>query len=98
MEEHLSSLHATVSSSVSVETALRLKQLMMDNVGGFGQHLTFKKQLDMARVVQAMMREFVRTMTEEEEQQGEAAGLTDGAAEDGKRLQDGGSAADDVEG
>ena len=64
VESHLSSLHSTVSSTLTLDNALHLKQLIHDNVGGFTQHLT-AKQVDLVRVVKAMMAEFVRSIREE---------------------------------
>ena len=65
VESHLSSLHSTVSSTLTLDNALHLKQLIHQNVGGFTQHLT-AKQVDLVRVVKAMMAEFVKSVREEE--------------------------------
>ena len=66
VEEHLSSLHATVTDAVSMESVARLKALMVENVGGFSPYVTMQRQVDMVRVVRAMMAQFVKTLTEEE--------------------------------
>ena len=67
VEEHLSSLHATVTDAVSMESVARLKALMVENVGGFSPYVTMQRQVDMVRVVRAMMAQYVKTLTEEEQ-------------------------------
>ncbi len=67
VEEHLGSLHATVTDAVSMESVARLKALMVENVGGFSPYVTMQRHVDMVRVVRAMMAEYVKTLMEEEE-------------------------------
>ena len=67
VEEHLSSLHATVTDAVSMESVARLKALMVENVGGFSPYVTMQRQVDMVRVVRAMMAQYIKTLTEEED-------------------------------
>ena len=68
VEEHLIALHATVTDVVSMESVARLKALMLENVGGFSPYVTMQKQVDMVRVVRAMMAEYVKTLMDEQEQ------------------------------
>ena len=78
VESHLSSLHSAVSSRVTVDNALRLKALLVDNVGGFTQQLTLP-QVDVLRLVRALIDDFLRSTREGETGTGEQrAELHDG--------------------
>ena len=62
-----SSLHATVTDVVSMESVARLKALMVENVGGFSPYVTMQRHVDMVRVVRAMMAQYVKTLMEEQD-------------------------------